>query len=88
LGTKHQHAVVAQLVVLDDGERLEGFAEADAVGDDAAAEALQLVDRADNAVALELVELLPDDGVAMPVADLTIRSSSSSSPEVLERACK
>ena len=64
LGHQHQHAVVAKLVVLDDGERLEGFTEADAVGDDAAAEALQLVDGADDAVALELEELLPDHGVA------------------------
>ena len=64
LGHQHQHAVIAQLVVLDDGQRLEGLTEADAVGDDAAAEALQLVDGADDAVALELEELLPDDGVA------------------------
>ena len=63
LGHEHQHAVVAQLVVLDDRQRLEGLAEADAVGDDAAAEALELVDRPDDAVALELEELLPDDGV-------------------------
>ena len=61
---QHQHAVVAQLVVLDDGERLEGLAEADAVGDDAAAEPFQLVDGPDHAVALELVQLLPDRGVA------------------------
>ena len=64
LGHQHQHAVVAQLVVLDDGQGLEGLAEAHAVGDDAAAEALQLVDGADHAVPLELEELLPDDGVA------------------------
>ena len=64
LGHEHQHAVVAQLVVFDDCQRLERLAEADAVGDDAAAEPLQLVDRPDDAVALELVELLPDGGVA------------------------
>ena len=64
LRAEHQHAVVAQLVVFDDGQRLEGLAEADAVGDDAAAEALQLVDRPDHAVPLELEELLPDGGVA------------------------
>ena len=64
LGHQHQHAVVAQLVVFDDGQGLEGLAEADAVGDDAAAQALQLVDGADDAVPLELVELLPDGGVA------------------------
>src|SRR5690606_40132713 len=34
------------------------------VGDDAAAETVQLVDGADHAVTLELVELLPDDRVA------------------------
>ena len=33
-------------------------------GNDAAAETFQLVERADNAVALESVELLPDHGVA------------------------
>ena len=54
LRAQHEHAVVAQLVVLDDRERLERLTEADAVGDDAAAEALELVDRADDAVALEL----------------------------------
>ena len=63
-GHEHQHAVVAQLVVFDDGQGLEGFAEADAVGDDAAAVAFEFVDRADDAVALELEELFPDDRVA------------------------
>ena len=61
LRNQHEHAVIAQLVVLDDRERLESFAEADAVGNDAAAEAFQFVDRANDAVALELEELLPDD---------------------------
>ena len=64
LGHQHQHAVVAKLVVFDDGESLEGFAEADAVGNDAAAQPFQFVDGPDDAVALELVELLPDGGVA------------------------
>ena len=64
LRAEDQHAVIAQLVVLDDGQGLERLAEADAVGDDAAAEAVQLVDRSDDAVPLELEELLPDDGVA------------------------
>ena len=64
LGHQHQHAVVAQLVVFDDGQGLEGLAEADAVGDDAAAQSLQLVDGPHNAVPLELVELLPNRGVA------------------------
>src|SRR3546814_8942637 len=39
LGTEHQNAVVAQLVVFDDGQGLEGFAETDAIGDYAAADA-------------------------------------------------
>ncbi len=64
LGAEHEDAVVAQLVVLDDGQRLEGLPEADAVGDDAAAVAVELVDGADDPIALELVELAPDDGVA------------------------
>ena len=64
LRAKYQHAVIAQLVVLDDGQRLEGLAEADAVRNDAAAEAVQLVDGTDHAVALELVELLPNHRVA------------------------
>ena len=61
---EHQHAVIAKLVVFDDGERLESLAEADAVGNDAAAQPFQLVDGPDDAVPLELVQLLPDSGVA------------------------
>src|SRR5271165_419846 len=49
LGHQHKHAVVAKLVVFDDGESLEGFAEAHTVGNDAAAQSLQLVDGPDNA---------------------------------------
>ena len=64
LGHQHQHAVVPKLVIFDNGESLEGFAEADAVGNDAAAQPLQLVDGPDDAVPLELEELLPDSGVA------------------------
>ena len=64
LRRQHEHAVVAQFVVLDDGQSLEGFPEADAVGDDAAAEAFQLVDGPDDAVPLELEEFFPDDAVA------------------------
>ena len=41
LGAEHQHAVIAQLVVLDDRQRLESFAQPDAVGDDAAAETVR-----------------------------------------------
>lgn len=59
-GAEHEDSVVPQLVVLDDGQRLEGLAQTYAVGDDAAAEAVELVDGSDNAVPLELEELLPD----------------------------
>ena len=51
-------------MVLDDGQRLEGLPQSHAVGDDAAAETVELVDGADDAVALELEELLPHDRVA------------------------
>jgi len=64
LGAEDKNAVVAQLVILDDRQRLESFAKADAIGNDAAAEAFQLVERADNTIALKLVELLPDHRVA------------------------
>jgi hypothetical protein len=39
-----QRAVVAKLVVFDDGQCLEGLAEADAVGDGTAAQAFRVVD--------------------------------------------
>ncbi len=61
---QHQNPVVAQLGVLDDGQRLEGLAQPDAVRDDAAAKAGKLVDGADDTVTLELEQLLPNDGVA------------------------
>jgi hypothetical protein len=62
LGHQYQHAVVPKLIVFNDGESLEGLAESDAVGNDAAAQTLQLVDGPDDAVPLELEELLPDGG--------------------------
>ena len=60
LGAEHQHGVVAQLVVLDDGQGGEGLAQADAVGQDAAVVGFQLVDDAGGGIALEVEELLPD----------------------------
>src|SRR3546814_7080354 len=62
--SEHQNAVVAQLVVFDDGQGLEGFAETDAIGDYAADDALQLVDSADDAIPLKLEQLVPDGRVA------------------------
>src|SRR5690606_25869770 len=49
--------------IFDDGQRLESFAETNAVGDDAAADPFQLVDSTDNAVTLKLEKLVPDGGV-------------------------
>ena len=63
-GAEHQHAVIAQFAVLDDGQGLKGFAKAHAVRNDAPAKAFQLVDGTHHAVTLELVELLPHHGVA------------------------
>ena len=64
LRAQHQHAIIAKLVIFDDGQRLERFSETDAIGDDAAADTFKLVDGADNAVALEAEQLLPDDRVS------------------------
>ena len=53
-------------MVLDDGECLEGFPEPDAVGDDAPAEPVELVDGSHDTIALELEELLPYRRVSDP----------------------
>ena len=63
LRTENEHALVFQLEVFDDGQRLEGFAQADAVGEDAAVVLEDFVDRAFDAVALELEKRLPNLGV-------------------------
>ena len=63
LRTQHKDAVVAQLVVLDDGQSLEGLSEADAVGNDAAVVFLDLIDGTQYAVPLKAVELAPDEGI-------------------------
>ena len=63
LRTEHEDAVVALLVVLHDGERLVGLAQAHRVGDDAALVLLQLADGAHDGVLLEVVELVPDHGL-------------------------
>jgi len=60
LGAQHQNAIIAQLMVFDDRQGFKGFAETHAVGDDAASEAVELVNRADDAVPQEPEELLPD----------------------------
>src|SRR5690606_28230356 len=63
LWAKNQYAVVAQFVVLDDGQCLEGLTQPYTVRNDAPAEAGQLVDSTYHAVALKLVELFPNDCV-------------------------
>ena len=63
LGAKYQHGFVPQLVVLDHGQRSEGLAEADAVGQDATAVGFQLVDDAGGRILLVVEELVPDQGV-------------------------
>ena len=62
-GAKDEHVLVAHLVVLDDSQCAEGLAQAHAVGQDAAVVFLEFVDGADDRVALEIVELVPNDGV-------------------------
>src|SRR5690606_8695994 len=64
LRRQHQYTIVAQLVVFDDRQGFEGFTEADAVCDDAATKAVQLVDGANYAITLELEQLLPHHGIA------------------------
>ena len=61
LGAEDENAVVTELVVFDHRERLEGFSEADRIGDDAAAKTGELVDRPDDAIPLKLVEFFPHD---------------------------
>src|SRR5690606_25523659 len=62
LWSQDKNSVVSKFVILDNGQGFEGFAETDAVGDDAAAEPFKLVNRADDAVPLKLKELFPNDG--------------------------
>ena len=64
LGAQDQYPIVAELVVFDDGKRLEGFPKSHAVGNDAAAEPVEFVDGTYDTIALELVELLPHHRVA------------------------
>ena len=60
---KDEHGFVPQLVVFHHSERGEGFAEADAISENAAVVGFEFVDDADRRVALEVEELLPDDSI-------------------------
>ena len=57
---KNQHTLVFQLKVFDDGQRLESFSQADAIGKDAAIVFENFIDRAFHAVALELKTGFPN----------------------------
>src|SRR5947207_9162062 len=64
LRTQNQHAVIAQLVIFDDGECFKCLAEANAVRNYAAANAFELVDRPDHTIALEAKQLFPYDCIS------------------------
>ena len=87
LRAQHEDSVVPELVVLDDRERLEGLPQANRVSDDAPTEPVDLVDRAHHAIALELVELLPHNGVAdtcRGVHDLVLTESGLVAEDLLQ----
>ena len=60
LRCQHQHAVIAQLIILDDGQCREGFAQTDTIRNDTAAVFLNLVNGPHHAVTLELIKLVPN----------------------------
>ena len=62
-GAKDKDLFVTQLEVFDDGEGGVGFAQANAIGEDTAVVALDLVDSGASAIALKGIEGLPDLGV-------------------------
>ena len=59
LGAQNKHGFVSQLIIFDDGKRRKRFAEAHAVGQNAAVVGFKLVDDAHGRVALIVEELLP-----------------------------
>ena len=63
LWTQYEDAIVALLVVLHDGERLVGLAQASRVSDDATLIFLQLADGAHDGVLLEVIEFVPNHGL-------------------------
>ena len=62
-GAEDEDPFVAQFAVFNDGQRFEGLPQPHTVGNDAAAEAIELVDGAHHPVPLEPVEFLPDQRV-------------------------
>ena len=51
-------------MIFDDGKSLKGFSKSNAVGNNAATKAIELVYRTNNTITLKAVKLLPDHGVA------------------------
>ena len=62
-GAEHQHPVITQFVILDDGKSLKRLAQPHTIRNDAAVVALKFVDGTEHSIALEFIELVPDQGV-------------------------
>ena len=62
-GAEDKNAQIAVLVVFDDGQRRERFAQTDAVRQNAAVELFQFADDGKNSVFLKGVQLVPDDAL-------------------------
>ena len=58
-GTENQYLVILEFKILDDGQRLESFSQADAVGKDAAVVFQDFVDRALDTILLKREKSLP-----------------------------
>lgn len=64
LGAEYQHPVIAQLVILNNGQSFKGLAEAHVVCNDTAAEACELVNGSNRILFLKSIEALPDLRIA------------------------
>ena len=60
---QNQNTVVAQLMILDDRERLECFPKSYTVGNDTATKTIELVDGTNDPITLEFVEFFPDQRI-------------------------
>ena len=74
LGAQHQHPLISQLEILDNCQRLESFAQPDAIRQDAAVVRQNLVNRALDTILLELKQCLPDFGVHHLALDVVERA--------------
>ena len=64
LGHEYQHAVVAQLVVFDNGKGFKSFTQTHAVSQNAATKAVEFVDSSHHAIALKFIEFFPNRRLA------------------------